>query len=312
VAVARPVLLALRALGLGDALTALPALRALAEAFPEHRRLVAMPRPLEPLLGMARLPFELVPAAGLGPLPVARPAVAVAVNLHGQGPRSHRLLGAVRPGRLVAFSNPLAGAPDGPHWLAREHEVARWCRLLIESGIPADATRLGIEAPPAGPLSRRGATVIHPGAASAARRWPWRRWAEIARRERAAGREVLLTGGAGEAPLAFAVARAAGLPAGAVVAGRTGLVELAGVVGAAGRVACGDTGVAHLATALGRPSVVLFGPVPPQEWGPFQALGGPHRALWAGRRGDPHAPEPDPGLLRITVDEVSAALADVA
>jgi ADP-heptose:LPS heptosyltransferase len=35
-----------------------------------------------------------------------------------------------------------------------------------------------------------------------------------------------------------------------------------------GRVVCGDTRNAHVAPALGTPSVVLFGPVPPAEWGP--------------------------------------------
>ena len=70
---------------------------------------------------------------------------------------------------------------------------------------------------------------------------------------------------------------------------------------------CGDTGVGHLATALGTPSVVLFGPVPPSEWGP--PVSRPqHRALWAGRRGDPHAPTVDPGLLRITTEAVFHAM----
>jgi ADP-heptose:LPS heptosyltransferase len=67
-----------------------------------------------------------------------------------------------------------------------------------------------------------------------------------------------------------------------------------------------DTGVAHLATALGRPSVVLFGPVSPAEWGP--PAGPRHLALWSGRLGDPHSDRPDPGLLEIGTREVEAAL----
>jgi ADP-heptose:LPS heptosyltransferase len=55
------------------------------------------------------------------------------------------------------------------------------------------------------------------------------------------------------------------------------------------------------------PSVVLFGPTPPAEWGP-PASRPWHRALWAGRRGDPHAAEPDPGLLELGPDAVQAAL----
>jgi ADP-heptose:LPS heptosyltransferase len=92
-----------------------------------------------------------------------------------------------------------------------------------------------------------------------------------------------------------------------VLAGRTSLLELAAAVAAAGRVVCGDTGPAHLATAFGTPSVVLFGPTPPAEWGP--PPGGPHIALWAGRRGDPHAQAPDPGLLELGPADVAAALA---
>jgi len=70
---------------------------------------------------------------------------------------------------------------------------------------------------------------------------------------------------------------------------------------------CGDTGVAHLATALGTPSVVLFGPTSPARWGPppDRAI---HQVLWAGRTGDPHASRPDPGLLAIGENEVLQAL----
>jgi uncharacterized protein YjbJ (UPF0337 family) len=71
-------------------------------------------------------------------------------------------------------------------------------------------------------------------------------------------------------------------------------------------VLCCDTGVAHLATAYRTPSVVLFGPTPPGEWGPPPDRP-QHRVLWRGGRGDPHADAPDPGLLAIAVEDVLAA-----
>jgi hypothetical protein len=61
--------------------------------------------------------------------------------------------------------------------------------------------------------------------------------------------------------------------------------------------------VAHLATAFGTPSVVLFGPIPPALWGPPPNRPR-HRALWTGRRGDPHGEQPDPGLLELDCDTV--------
>jgi ADP-heptose:LPS heptosyltransferase len=280
----RPVLVAARDLGLGDFLTGLPALRALARAYPHHRRLLVAPAALAPLHELARTGFELVSEPP--------PGADVAVNLHGRGPQSHARLLAQAPRRLLAFA---CGRHHGPAWWAREHEVVRWCRLLEESGVPADPEDLDLD------LSLRpsGATVIHPGAGSPARRWPVERWRAVVR---ALATPVIVTGGPDEEVLAQAVADGIGTV-------RTGadLAGLAATVAAAERVVCGDTGVAHLATALGTPSVVLFGPVPPDEWGPPPQRPR-HRALWAGRRGDPHGRTPDPGLLEIGPGDVLAAL----
>jgi ADP-heptose:LPS heptosyltransferase len=306
--------LAIRAPGLGDLLTVVPALRALADAFPDHRRLLATPAWLHPLATHIGVADELIPGDGPGgpPLDQRAEGAEVAVNLHGRGPQSHELLLATRPRRLVAFAHPAVPCSAGsPRWWPGEHEVARWCRLLTESGIPADPRRLDVR-PPGGapPPGSAGATLLHPGAASPARRWPAARFAAVARSELRQGRQVVISGGPGEAELAGRVAELAGLPPSANLAGNGDLLALAGTVAAAGRVVCGDTGVAHLATALGTPSVVLFGPVPPTEWGPPPDRPW-HRALWAGSRGDPHGLQPDPGLLEISVGEVLEALASL-
>jgi ADP-heptose:LPS heptosyltransferase len=310
-AVAGPRLLVLRALGLGDLLTAVPALRALADAFPDHRLLLACPRELTPLAELTGVVDEVVDAQPLTPLSDDLHGVELAVNLHGRGPESHRVLQALEPRRLIAFANPAAGFRDGPPWRPDEHERARWCRLLEESGIPTDPGRLDLPSPPTRVAPHvQGATIVHPGAAAPARRWPAERFAAVARAEAAAGRQILVTGSRSETELACEVAQLAGLPGESVLAGWTGLPELAALVDAAGRVVCGDTGMAHLATALRTPSVVLFGPVAPDLWGPPPDRPW-HRVLWAGELGDPHADEPSRGLLAIAVDDVLAALADL-
>ena len=66
----------------------------------------------------------------------------------------------------------------------------------------------------------------------------------------------------------------------------------------------GDTGIAHLASAYGTPSVVLFGPVDPAQWGPPAAARTSRSPAPRHRRGARFADDPDPALLAIGVEEV--------
>jgi ADP-heptose:LPS heptosyltransferase len=288
-------LVVLRALGLGDLLTAVPALRALARAYPDHDRVLLTPAALAPIVDLLDGAVDAIADThGSREPPAALPAVAhdadVAINLHGRGPQSTALLRAARPRRLISFG-------VQARWHPREHEVTRWCRVLAAAGIAAEPRELDLAAP-AGPAPHPGATVVHPGASTAARRWPPERWVAVAREAPA---PVVVTAGPGEDRLASSVALAAGA---ATFAG--GLGEMAALVAGAGRVLCADTGIAHLATALGTPSVVLFGPTSPAEWGPPPERA-QHRTLWAGRRGDPHAGVPDRGLLALQPEDVLGA-----
>lgn len=302
----------LRALGLGDLLVAVPALRALAAAHPSHRRVLVAPAALSPVVGLLDGAITDIGHAdfrhGVGRMPSRVGDADVAVNLHGRGPESHRALLAGRPRRLVAFAHPDVPGGGEAEWVEDEHESVRWCRLLSEHGIPADPDDRYLDVEPAGRPYER-AIVLHPGAASPARRWPVERWARLAHALAGRGRRVLVTGTAAERQLAAAVAERAGLGADSVVAGRTSLGELAAGIAAADVLISGDTGAAHLATAVRTPSVLLFGPSSPARWGPPDD--GRHVVLWAGRTGDPHASEPDPGLLEIRAADVLEA-ADVA
>lgn len=299
------VLLVLRALGLGDFLTGVPAYRALHQAFPGHRLVLAAPGNLEPLAVLTGAVDEVLPRSGLAPLNYPYSPPDIAVNLHGKGPRSHRILLETRPRRLIAFGSPeVPASAEGPAWRPDEHEVARWARLLKESGVPCDRSALDLAVPrdridP----SLAGVTIIHPGAAQAARRWPVARWAEVAGELSRRGERVVVTGGPEERARALRLAEMAGLPERDVLAGKTDLLTLALVVAGAGRVLCADTGVGHLATAVGTPSVVLFGPTSPRAWGPPpERLR--HRAVWKGRLGNALADTPDRGLLEISVSDV--------
>ena len=264
--------------------------------------MLAAPEELAPLVRLTGAVDRLLPARGLAPLAWREPRPDLAVDLHGRGPESHRLLLATRPRRLVGFDCPAVGH-RGPLWDDDEHERVRWCRLVSQTlGVEADPGDLRLPAP-RGPSTDEAPVLVHPGAAHRSRRWPAERFAEVAAGLASAGHDVRLTGSRDEVPLAEEVRRRAGLPHAAVAAGRTDLGQLAELVAGARLVVSGDTGTAHLATAFGTPSVLLFGPTPPARWGPPELPR--HVVLWKGQRvGDPWADEVDPALLDIAVEEV--------
>ncbi|MFI5845218.1 glycosyltransferase family 9 protein [Catenuloplanes sp. NPDC051500] len=295
-------ILVLRALGVGDLATGVPAVRALRAAFPDVELALAAPAWLTPLIALIGGVDRIVPCAGLDdPLPPLT-GVTVAVNLHGKGPQSHKKLSAVRPGALWAHANEIF--TDGPQWREDQHEVQRWGRMLRFYGVPTDDLDLDLGVPAVD--VPHGATIVHPGAKSQSRRWPPDRYARVARELAAAGHRVIVTGSAAEHELAVRIAAEAGL--GADAAPSTGLDELAGLIAHARLLISGDTGVAHLATAFGTPSVTLFGPQPPSRWGPPPDRPR-HRVIWHGVRaepGDSSGPGVHQALLAITVPEVLA------
>jgi ADP-heptose:LPS heptosyltransferase len=295
-------MLVLRALYLGDAITGLPALRMLRAARPDHRIVLAAPDSVGHLALAAGAVDAVTPALELAPLTNAPRNADLAVDLHGNGPASRELLAATGAYRIVSY------AGGDASWRADEHEVDRWCRLIGEAfGIAQPWAALPGSLPIPQVLNGlRGHALVHPGAKAAARRWPPDRFAQVVRTLRQAGHRVVVSGGSGEEGLARAVADDAGEPL-------TGLSlpDLLACVAHARIVVCGDTGVAHVASVYGTPSVLLFGPTPPARWGPPPSPA--HRVLWHGTEsgGDPHARQPDPALLAITVGEVLDAVGPI-
>jgi ADP-heptose:LPS heptosyltransferase len=289
-----PVVYVLRALGLGDLLTAVPALRGLRRHFRDARIVLAAPRAYRDLALLTGAVDDLVdtPALGLG------------VNLHGRGSQSIEHLSRLAPAAMLTHHHRDHPGLPGPCWDDGLHEVDRWCALLRWAGISCDADDLAIE-PPAGRAGWPGAVVIHPGAAAPARRWPPDRFARVAAALRADGHDVVITGSASERELACHVAESAGLPQTCVLAGELDLLGLVALIGDCRLLISGDTGVAHVATATSTPSVLLFGPTAPQRWGPRRSRR--HLALWAGAVGDPHASSPDAGLLALDAEQVLEA-----
>ena len=283
---------------------AVPALTALRRSFPEHRVVLATPGWLAPLVGLIPGVDELAPTDGVQSGPVGWPApLDVAVNLHGNGPESRALLDAAVPARKIGHRAP---GWRGPEWVEELHERTRWVRLLEAHGVPGDPGEVALLVPEA-PSARPGSVVIHVGAAYRSRQWPGGRFARVAGRLAAAGQPVVLTGDRSDRPRAAAIAARAGLEPGQNLAGTLELDDLAALIASARLVVSADTGAAHLASAYRVPSVVLFGPAPPERWGP--PADGPHIVLTdaARRRGDVFADRPDPALLAVSAADVLAA-----
>lgn len=103
--------------------------------------------------------------------------------------------------------------------------------------------------------------------------WPYERWSEVGTllADRL-GARVVLTGAAGERRIAEGVARAVRAPrelAPIVAAGETSVGMLVALLRRTDLFLSIDTGTMHIATALGVPTVALFGPTDVAHHGPY-------------------------------------------
>jgi heptosyltransferase-2 len=104
---------------------------------------------------------------------------------------------------------------------------------------------------------------------SRAKRWPAERYAALADRFiDEYGAEVLLIGSTAEEEVSLEVSRRMrNKPL--ILTGRTELKELVAVLSLVDLLVTNDTGPAHIAAALGRPTLVIFGPTNPLTTRPF-------------------------------------------
>jgi lipopolysaccharide heptosyltransferase I len=119
-------------------------------------------------------------------------------------------------------------------------------------------------------IDGRRFALVNPGAVWPNKRWPAGRFGELAAFLReASGLLPVVLWGPGEEPLADAVVAASGNAA--IVAPPTGVSDLVAMSRAAALVVSGDTGPLHIGTAVGTPTVSIFGPTDPDRngaWSP--------------------------------------------
>ena len=145
--------------------------------------------------------------------------------------------------------------------------------------------------------------ILNPGAGWGAKRWPVERYGEVAKELAKDGLCSLINYGPGEEELAVAVEDAG---AGAARKISCSISELIALTRRARLFIGGDTGPMHLAAALKIPVVAIFGPTNPARNGPFGTRSIVLRSA-SSMTDHTRRPEPEQGLLEITVDEVVAA-----
>ena len=145
--------------------------------------------------------------------------------------------------------------------------------------------------------------LINPGAGWEAKQWPAEQYGEVARALSADGYTVLVNFGPGEEKLANRVQASSNKT---VVPISCCITDLIAFTRRAKLFIGGDTGPLHLAAAMHIPVVAIFGPTDPVRNGPYGTKSIVLRSP-ASRTSLSHTSDPDPGLLRITPDEVVSA-----
>lgn len=301
-----PRILVLRGGALGDFIVTLPALRALRERWPAaHVELLAYPHIAElAVLGglvdrvrslhgahVARF-FSLRPQLPPEQVDYVRSFDLIVNYLHD-------------PDFTVRDNLTAAGALQvlsGSPLVEQGHAVDQFLRPLESLAIYAAGAAPALALPQADRdlgralLAERAGSppvvVLHPGSGSARKNWPAGCYLALARQlAREHGwRPLFLLGEADEEPARALRDHAPDIPR----AGNLGIPDVARLLSAAQAYVGNDSGITHLAAAVGAPTLALFGPTDPAQWGPR----GDHVQVLRAERGE---------LDALSVDDVARA-----
>ena len=202
-----------------------------------------------------------------------------------------------RLGTMLALGSPVSGEISAP-WL----QIPETVRVNIAARYPS---------------CTNGRAVLAPGATQPTRCWPEEHFARLARLLAADRYAVYILGGVTEKDLSERIARAAGSPNVVSVAGKLAIVESMELIRQSVVVVANDSAPVHMASAMGTPTVALFGPTLP-SFG-FAPLAPGSRVIERSGLscrpctvyGSSYCPVGTHECLRsITVEEVRAAIAE--
>jgi heptosyltransferase-1 len=232
-----------------------------------------------------------------GPFTPREPGVGVFYNVRVRTHSAHVIEQAMEIvlGALAALPEPVSDhqhdyklqTGSGPVILPNDPNAEAWCDQQ--------------------PTTRKIArfAILSPTAGWPAKEWPAARFGEVATRLAKEGLSVIVNVGPGEREqqIGHEVEQASN--------GKTqmltcGIGELIALTRRASLFIAGDTGPMHLAAMLGIPTLALFGPTDPARNGPFYPKSQVLRDA-ASVTTYSHANQSDPGLMKISVDQVSSS-----
>jgi len=178
-------------------------------------------------------------------------------------------VGYARGGRSLLLTKAIPAPPRNP---ARLHQRYYYLDLVTALGGPSDASLPKLRKEPTVVTGWRGLVMaICPGAEyGPAKRWPVEHFVTVARHFMETRKaKVILLGAPVDVPLAAEFERM--LPDVENRVGKTTLPQFIAALVSARLVLCNDSGAMHLASALGVPTLAVFGSTEPQLTGPMGA-----------------------------------------
>jgi heptosyltransferase-2 len=178
-------------------------------------------------------------------------------------------LGYARGGRGLLLTYTVPAPARNP---ARLHQRFYYLDLVTALGGPSDPSLPKLRKDPTTVTGSRGLVLaICPGAEyGPAKRWPVENFVAVARHFIATRKaKIVLLGAPVDVPVAEEFARQ--LPEVENHVGKTSLAEFMVLLVSARLVLCNDSGAMHVASALGVPTMAIFGSTEPQLTGPMGA-----------------------------------------
>src|SRR5260221_1027436 len=235
-------------------------LAALWQACPFVDRVIALPSPKNLAVTSRQLRAEKFGSAVLLPNSLRAAAEAWLARIP-------QRLGYARGGRGLLLTRTLPVPPRNP---VRLHQRYYYLDLVTALGGPDDDSLPELRRDSSA-TDARNVVAICPGAEyGPAKRWPVENFVAVAKHLTAKHHaKIVLLGAPGDAAIAEEFLRQ--LPEAENRAGKTSLAEFLAALTSARLVLCNDSGAMHAASALGVPTVAIFGSTEPLLTGPMGA-----------------------------------------